>query len=90
MSRSGNKYLIYGLVTTLVALLFLNNSYVNGGRVIFACRNNCVSTPNALDQTTTNIASDTTVDSANIFRAPTKCKADEVLVNGNKCRRRYI
>lgn len=80
MFRSGNKYLIYGLIMTMV-LLLLNNSSVNGGRVIFACdrTKNCEST---------TIIPPT--DSANIFRAPAKCKPDEVLISGNKCRRRFV
>lgn len=75
MPRSGNKCFIYGLIMTL-ALLFLLHSTVNG-KLIF-CKH--CTTP---DQRTTEAST----LSANIIRAPSKCKSDEVLDHRNKCRR---
>lgn len=80
MSRSGNKYLIYELIVTLLLLFVLNNSSVNGKKLIF-CENCTIPRNVALDQHTT------TVNVGNIFRAPSKCKEDEVLDQRNRCRR---
>lgn len=80
MSRSGNKCLIYGLMLTTIVLLFLHSS-VNG-KLIFCkyCKN-----PRHLQQTTNSPEEKT--DVANIIRAPSKCKPDEVLDRRNNCRR---
>lgn len=75
MSRSENKYLIYGLIMMTMLLLLLHSS-VNG-KLIF-CKD-CT----AVSHKTTK---DSTI-AANIIRAPVKCKADEILDHRNKCRR---
>lgn len=87
MSRSGNKYLIYGLVVTL-QILFLLHSTVNGKKLIF-CKHCLSPSPRnvAFDQQTTILPGDTTILTSNIIRAPSKCKPDEVLDHRGKCRR---
>lgn len=79
MSRGGNKYLIYGLIMTLL-LMFIFHSSVNG-KLIF-CKQ-CKAMKNGVTTEMPGVPTNV----ANIIRAPSKCKADEVLDQRQKCRR---
>lgn len=84
MSRGGNKYFIYGLIMTLL-LMFIFHSSVNG-KLIFCKQCKAMRNGVKFNQQTTEMPGAPT-NLANIIRAPSKCKADEVLDQRQKCRR---
>lgn len=76
-----NKYLVYGLVAVLV----LNMLYGESSAKLLFCKN-CRVTRSTTDPSVTTLES-TSVNTANILTAPTKCRPGQVPDRKNFCRK---